>query len=41
MFVTVNNSLTLREFLQIPENKPAKEFNNDQNIHKPKPQGKQ
>jgi len=40
MVVTVNNSLTLREFLQLPETKPAKEFIDGQIIPKPMPQGK-
>ena len=40
MVVTVNNSLTLREFLQLPETKPRKEFIDGQIIPKPMPQGK-
>jgi len=40
MFVTVNNSLTIREFLQLPETKPRKEFIDGQIIPKPMPQGK-
>jgi Uma2 family endonuclease len=40
MVVTVNNSLTLREFLQLPETKPSQEFIDGQIIPKPMPQGK-
>jgi Uma2 family endonuclease len=40
MVVTVNNSLTLREFLQLPETKPPKKFIDGQIIPKPMPQGK-
>ena len=40
MVITVNNSLTIREFLQLPETKPAKEFIDGQIIPKPMPQGK-
>jgi len=40
MVITVNNSLTIREFLQLPETKPPKEFIDGQIIPKPMPQGK-
>jgi Uma2 family endonuclease len=40
MVITVNNSLTLKEFLQLPETKPPREFIDGQIIQKPMPQGK-
>jgi Uma2 family endonuclease len=40
MVVTVNNSLTLREFLQLPETKPPREFIDGQIILKLIAQGK-
>ncbi|BAY27653.1 hypothetical protein NIES2100_74780 [Calothrix sp. NIES-2100] len=40
MVQTPTKPLTLEEFLQIPETKPASEFINGQIIQKPMPQGK-
>ncbi|MEA5508176.1 Uma2 family endonuclease [Crocosphaera sp. UHCC 0190] len=40
MIQTSNKSLTLDEFLQLPETKPSKEYINGQIIQKPMPQGK-
>ncbi len=37
---TSSPSLTLTEFLKLPETKPASEYINGQIIHKPMPQGK-
>lgn len=38
--IPAKSSLTLEEFLQLPETKPASEFIDGQIIHKPMPQGK-
>ncbi|MDJ0579263.1 Uma2 family endonuclease [Crocosphaera sp.] len=40
MVQTPSKSLTLAEFLQLPEQKPAREYINGQIIDKPMPQGK-
>ncbi|MGK7879381.1 MAG: Uma2 family endonuclease [Crocosphaera sp.] len=40
MIQTENKSLTLDEFLQLPETKPAQEYINNKIIQKPMPQGK-
>jgi Putative restriction endonuclease len=40
MIQTILKFLTLEEFLQLPETKPAREFINGQIIQKPMPQGK-
>ena len=40
MVQTPTKSLTLEEFLQLPETKPASEYINGQIIEKPMPQGK-
>ncbi|GBF83688.1 Uma2 family endonuclease [Aphanothece sacrum] len=40
MVQTLNKILTLEEFLQLPETKPASEYINGQIIEKPMPQGK-
>ncbi|MGK7883461.1 MAG: Uma2 family endonuclease [Crocosphaera sp.] len=40
MVQTPSQSLTLAEFLQLPEEKPAREYINGQIIDKPMPQGK-
>jgi Uma2 family endonuclease len=40
MIQTILKFLTLEEFLQLPETKPASEFINGQIIQKPMPQGK-
>lgn len=40
MVQTLNKILTLEEFLQLPESKPASQYINGQIIQKPMPQGK-
>ncbi|OUL23163.1 hypothetical protein BV378_22075 [Nostoc sp. RF31YmG] len=40
MFQSATKTLTLEEFLQLPETKPASEYIDDQIIPKPMPQGK-
>ncbi|MEA5536476.1 Uma2 family endonuclease [Crocosphaera sp. XPORK-15E] len=40
MIQTSNKSLTLDEFLQLPETKPTQEYINGQILQKPMPQGK-
>jgi Uma2 family endonuclease len=40
MVQTPSKTLTLAEFLQLPETKPASEYTNGQVIQKPMPQGK-
>jgi len=40
MLKTLDKKLTLEEFLEIPETKPASEYVNGQIIQKPMPQGK-
>jgi len=40
MLQTSSETLTLTEFLQLPETKPASEYIDSQIIQKPRPQGK-